>query len=397
MGSTLNIGIIGAGAISGAYLSTFRRLEAVRLVAIADLDQGRARAAALAGRRARVDRRRTARSARHRRRAQPHHPGRARRGRAQGDRRRKGRVRREAARRDSRRRQARSSTQAAAAGVRVGCAPDTVLGTGIQTARKAIDDGLIGTPIAATAVMVTPGHERWHPNPDFYYQPGGGPLLDMGPYYVTALVTMLGPVVSVVGSASHTRQTRTIGSGPARGRGRSGGRGHPRHRRAAARIGRALDAGDELRRRRHARLQHRGARQTRRRWSYPTPTASTAMSVVRPSARTTGRRSNRTPATATPRAVTGSPTSPRRPTASSARAERRPRPARARHHGVAAHRIVDGVDSDAADQLRTTGRRSPLRRSRRRARTRLRPGRSTAGQAGPLCLCAGQRAGASQE
>ena len=103
------------------------------------------------------------------------------------------------------------------AGVVVGCAPDTVLGTGIQTARKAIDDGLIGAPVAATATMVTPGHERWHPNPDFYYQPGGGPLLDMGPYYVTALVTLLGPVVSVIGSASHTRSERVIGSGPRAG------------------------------------------------------------------------------------------------------------------------------------------------------------------------------------
>ena len=66
-------------------------------------------------------------------------------------------------------------------GVAVGCAPDTVLGTGIQTARKAIDDGLIGAPISATATMVTPGHERWHPNPDFYYQPGGGPAAGHGP------------------------------------------------------------------------------------------------------------------------------------------------------------------------------------------------------------------------
>jgi predicted dehydrogenase len=65
--------------------------------------------------------------------------------------------------------------------------------------------------------MMTPGHERWHPNPDFYYQPGGGPLLDMGPYYVTTLVTLLGPVVSVVGAASHTRATRVIGSGPRAG------------------------------------------------------------------------------------------------------------------------------------------------------------------------------------
>jgi predicted dehydrogenase len=110
--------------------------------------------------------------------------------------------------------EARSILEAAgAAGVQVGCAPDTVLGTGIQTARKAVDDGRIGAPIAATATMVTPGHERWHPDPDFYYQPGGGPLLDMGPYYVTALVTILGPVVAAIGAASRTRGTRTIRSG----------------------------------------------------------------------------------------------------------------------------------------------------------------------------------------
>lgn len=103
------------------------------------------------------------------------------------------------------------------AGVRVGCAPDTVLGTGIQTARHAIDNGVIGRPISASASMVTPGHERWHPNPDFYYLPGGGPLLDMGPYYVTALVTLLGPVTSVIGAATHTREQRTIGGGPRAG------------------------------------------------------------------------------------------------------------------------------------------------------------------------------------
>jgi predicted dehydrogenase len=88
-----------------------------------------------------------------------------------------------------------------------------VLGAGTQTARKAIDDGLIGRPVAATAVMVTPGHERWHPNPDFYYRPGGGPLLDMGPYYLSSLITMLGPVTRVVGAASRSRDFRTIASG----------------------------------------------------------------------------------------------------------------------------------------------------------------------------------------
>ena len=103
------------------------------------------------------------------------------------------------------------------AAVRIGSAPDTVLGTGIQTARAVIDAGRIGRPIAATATMVTPGHESWHPSPDFYYLPGGGPLLDMGPYYVAALIQLLGPVRSVVGSASRLRPERIISSGAREG------------------------------------------------------------------------------------------------------------------------------------------------------------------------------------
>jgi predicted dehydrogenase len=106
---------------------------------------------------------------------------------------------------------------AAAAGVVVGCAPDTVLGTGVQTARSSLDAGDIGVPVAATAFMTTPGHERWHPSPEFYYEPGGGPLLDMGPYYLTALVTLLGPVRRVVGMSSAPRAMRVIGSGPRAG------------------------------------------------------------------------------------------------------------------------------------------------------------------------------------
>lgn len=96
----------------------------------------------------------------------------------------------------------------------VGAAPDTVLGTGIQTAREAIDSGRIGRPTAATATWVSAGHEVWHPHPDFYYRDGGGPLLDMGPYYLTSLVHLLGPVARVSGSSSRTRETRRIGSGP---------------------------------------------------------------------------------------------------------------------------------------------------------------------------------------
>lgn len=86
---------------------------------------------------------------------------------------------------------------AATAGVRVGDAPDTFLGAGLQTVRKAIVDGLIGTPISFNARMITHGMEDWHPDPFFFYQPGAGPMLDMGPYYVTALTTILGPSASV--------------------------------------------------------------------------------------------------------------------------------------------------------------------------------------------------------
>lgn len=90
---------------------------------------------------------------------------------------------------------------AAAKGLLVGSAPDTFLGGGIQTARKVIDDGLIGRPIAATACMAGHGPESWHPNPEFYYKLGGGPMFDMGPYYLTALINLMGPVRRVTGSA----------------------------------------------------------------------------------------------------------------------------------------------------------------------------------------------------
>ena len=86
---------------------------------------------------------------------------------------------------------------AAERGLRVGSAPDTFLGAGIQTARRALDAGKIGRPIAGTAFMCGHGPEGWHPNPAFFYELGGGPMLDMGPYYVTALVNILGPVKRV--------------------------------------------------------------------------------------------------------------------------------------------------------------------------------------------------------
>ena len=140
---------------------------------------------------------------------------------------------------------------ATARGLRVGCAPDTFLGGSQQTARQCIDDGLIGRPIGGTAFFMCPGHERWHPNPGFYYLGGGGPMLDMGPYYVTELVNLLGPVASVSGVTTRTRtrardhQRAAEGNAhPGRGRdpchgdapvrGRRGGLDHDELRRGAA-------------------------------------------------------------------------------------------------------------------------------------------------------------------
>jgi predicted dehydrogenase len=97
-------------------------------------------------------------------------------------------------------------------GLLVGGAPDTFLGGGLQTCRKLIDDGWIGSPVAATAFMLCHGHESWHPDPAFYYKVGGGPMFDMGPYYLTALVSLMGPVKGVTGSTRVTFPTRTITS-----------------------------------------------------------------------------------------------------------------------------------------------------------------------------------------
>ncbi len=106
---------------------------------------------------------------------------------------------------------------AAARGVRLGCAPDTFLGVGLQTCRAVIDRGDIGEPLAANAFMLQPGPEWWHPNPGFFYGHGSGPMLDMGPYYLTALVQLLGPAVSVIGTGRISRPQRTIRSEPHRG------------------------------------------------------------------------------------------------------------------------------------------------------------------------------------
>ncbi|MDQ4138461.1 MAG: Gfo/Idh/MocA family oxidoreductase, partial [Actinomycetota bacterium] len=107
--------------------------------------------------------------------------------------------------------------EAARLGLRVACAPDTVLGAGVQTGLRTIAAGEIGTPLTALAIMQSPGPESWHPNPEFLFDVGAGPLFDMGPYYLTTLVHVFGPARRVSATASKSRATRVIGSGPRAG------------------------------------------------------------------------------------------------------------------------------------------------------------------------------------
>ncbi|CAN5497445.1 Gfo/Idh/MocA family oxidoreductase [soil metagenome] len=107
---------------------------------------------------------------------------------------------------------------AASKGLLVGCAPDTFLGAGQQTCRSIVDSGAIGEVVAASAAMLCRGHETWHPSPEFYYENGGGPMLDMGPYYVNALINLLGGAKRVCGMVRASFPTRTITSQPKHGK-----------------------------------------------------------------------------------------------------------------------------------------------------------------------------------
>ena len=102
-------------------------------------------------------------------------------------------------------------------GLMLGGAPDTFMGAGIQTCRKLIEDGFIGTPVGAAAFMICRGHESWHPDPEFYYKHGGGPMMDMGPYYLTSMINLLGGVRGVTGVAKTSFPQRVITSQPKAG------------------------------------------------------------------------------------------------------------------------------------------------------------------------------------
>ncbi len=103
---------------------------------------------------------------------------------------------------------------AGAAGVMVGNAPDTILGAGIQRSQRLLADGAIGAPATVLTLMQGPGPERWHPRPQFLFARGAGPLFDIGPYYLTTLVQLLGPIASVTAAGHRARAERVIGTGP---------------------------------------------------------------------------------------------------------------------------------------------------------------------------------------
>lgn len=107
--------------------------------------------------------------------------------------------------------------EAAARGLQVGCAPDTFLGSGIQTCLLLMERGDLGDPLAAAAFMLSRGPESWHPNPGIFFEPGGGPMLDLGPYYLTALVCLLGPARRVTGMSRILYAERTVQRGPRAG------------------------------------------------------------------------------------------------------------------------------------------------------------------------------------
>jgi predicted dehydrogenase len=102
-------------------------------------------------------------------------------------------------------------------GLRLGCAPDTFLSSAYETGRRLIAEGAIGFPIGANALMLVGGPEGWHPNAEMFYRAGGGPLLDIAPYYLTAIVSLLGPVASVAGFAETPTAERLLGAGPRAG------------------------------------------------------------------------------------------------------------------------------------------------------------------------------------
>lgn len=216
MSDPLKIGVIGLGKISGQYFESFRSLPGIELVAVADLDEARSAstaaeldvdalsvAALLADSRVQAVLNLTIPAAHASVAIDALEAGKH--------------VYGEKPLAVTPAEAERVLAAAARTGLRVGSAPDTVLGSGIQTSRQLLDSGAVGDAVGAAAHWGAPGHELWHPAPQFYYEPGGGPLYDMGPYYLTALVTLLGPVVRVSGATGRSGRDRRIATGPSAG------------------------------------------------------------------------------------------------------------------------------------------------------------------------------------
>jgi predicted dehydrogenase len=217
MDRKINIGIIGCGKVSAAYFNGCRQFKALNIVACADLDPARARAAAaqfgiaractveelLADPQIQIVVNLTVPASHAAINLAAIAAGKS--------------VHCEKPLATDLEDARRTLEAARAAGVRLGCAPDTFLGGGIQTCIKLIREGAIGEPVAAVAFMAGHGMEHWHPDPEFFYQPGAGPMLDLGPYSLTALVNLLGPIKRVAGSARISFPERLITSEPRRG------------------------------------------------------------------------------------------------------------------------------------------------------------------------------------
>ncbi len=217
MSEKVKVGVIGCGNISGAYLPTDRRFDWVEIVAFADLvrekaeakaaEHGSARACSveelLADGEIRIVVNLTIPGAHYEVAMAALEAGKC--------------VHTEKPLCLTREEGKKLLAKAKEKGLLVGGAPDTFFGGGHQTCRKLIDDGAIGEPVAATAFMMGSGHESGHPDPEFYYKPGGGPMFDMGPYYLTCLVNMMGPVRRVTAATRITFPERTITSEPKHG------------------------------------------------------------------------------------------------------------------------------------------------------------------------------------
>ena len=196
MARKLGVGVIGCGNISAAYLRLAPLFKGIEMRACADIDTKAAKARAKEFNAARRTNRRAAAGEGYRHRRQPDDTGRPLRRVTAGARRRQARLFGKAVRALAQGR-LDLKKRAEKKGLRIGSAPDTFLGGAHQLARHLIDSGQLGKITSGTCHVMSHGMEHWHPNPDFFFQPGAGPVLDVGPYYVSDLIQLIGPVKRV--------------------------------------------------------------------------------------------------------------------------------------------------------------------------------------------------------